>query len=280
MRLPALLSPTRALLRASLLTLPLALGGCVGDDSAGTDSSTSTASASATSTASASATTDDTTSTGDTSTASTDPTSATDPTSTTDPTTTDETTSAGPTSTTENPTTTDDTTTTSTTGDPLHPVVTIETNLGDIVLQLDAELAPITTDNFLVYVDNGFYDGEDGNSATIFHRVVKGFVMQGGGLTSNLSQKSTLPPIVNESGNGLTNIRGSVAMARTQNPDSATSQFYINLVDNLFLDDPPGYAVFGQVIEGIEVVDAIGEVPVNGQDVPVDTITILDAYQN
>jgi len=171
-------------------------------------------------------------------------------------------------------------TTTTTTGDPLKPVVTLETSVGDIVLQLDAELAPITTENFLIYVDNGFYDGEDGNGATIFHRVIDGFVMQGGGLTANLQQKSTLAPITNESGNGLTNIRGSIAMARTNDPNSATSQFYINFVDNLNLDMPPGYAVFGGVIEGLDVVDTIAKVETNAQDVPIETITILDAYQN
>jgi len=268
MRLPALLSrPTRAPLLASLLALPLALSGCTGDDSAGTDSSTSSATSSATATSTAASTATATT-------GSTDPTGSTEPT-----TTTDETGSSGPTSTTEGPTG-GDTTTTTTAGDPLHPLVTLETNLGNIVLELDAELAPLTTENFLVYVDNGFYDGEDGNGATIFHRVIKGFMMQGGGLTENFAQKPTMPPIVNESGNGLTNIRGSVAMARTNNPDSATSQFYINLVDNLFLDEPPGYAVFGQVIEGIEVVDTIGAVQVNDMDAPLDTITLLDAYQN
>ena len=170
--------------------------------------------------------------------------------------------------------------TTTTTGDPLHPTVTLETTLGTIVLELDAELAPITTANFLTYVDSGFYDGDDNNGATVFHRVVAGFVIQGGGLTANNMQKSTLPPIVNESGNGLQNVYGSIAMARTMNPDSATSQFYINLVDNLFLDEPPGYAVFGHVIEGIEVVDAIGAVAVDNNDKPVEPVIILDVYQN
>ena len=175
-------------------------------------------------------------------------------------------TSAGPTS----------ATSTMTTGAPSHPLVTLETNLGTIVLELDAELAPITTENFLVYVDNGFYDGEDGDGATIFHRVVKGFVVQGGGLTEYLTKKPTMPPIANEASNGLSNIRGSVAMARTQNPDSATSQFFINVVDNPLLDEPPGYTVFGQVLEGIEVVDTINEVTVDDQKaVEIEPVGLL-----
>ncbi len=104
--------------------------------------------------------------------------------------------------------------------------------------------------------------------------------MQGGGINEQGAQKTTMPPIQNESGNGLTNIRGSIAMARTVDPNSATSQFYINFVDNLFLDDPPGYAVFGHVIEGIEVVDTIALVATNNKDVPLTPIVLIDAYQN
>ncbi|MCA9651519.1 MAG: peptidyl-prolyl cis-trans isomerase [Myxococcales bacterium] len=161
------------------------------------------------------------------------------------------------------------------------PQVVMETNLGTIVIELDEELAPITTANFLAYVNVGFYDGSDGLGATTFHRVVPGFVIQGGGLTEDLSTKATMPPIVNESSNGLSNLRGTLSMARTMDPDSATSQFFINLVDNTGLDTPPGYAVFGQVVEGIEVVDAIAAVPTTTMgpymDVPVDPVIITSA---
>lgn len=166
-------------------------------------------------------------------------------------------------------------TTMATTTDDGPPQVTMETNLGTIVIELDEQAAPITVGNFLAYVDAGFYDGTDGAGATIFHRVVAGFVIQGGGFTEALDQKPTMAPIVNESGNGLSNVRGTIAMARTNDPDSATAQFYFNLVDNTPLDDPPGYAVFGQIVEGLEVMDAIGAVAVGGQDIPVDPVIIL-----
>jgi peptidyl-prolyl cis-trans isomerase A (cyclophilin A) len=159
--------------------------------------------------------------------------------------------------------------------------IQLETTLGVIVLELDDVAAPVTTANFFTYLDGGFFDGTDGNGATIFHRVVPGFVVQGGGLTEALETKTTLPPIINESGNGLANVRGAVAMARTKAADSATSQFFINLVDNGFLDDPPGYAVFGHVIEGMDVVDAIAAVPTETvgdfEGVPVDPIVVLSA---
>lgn len=159
------------------------------------------------------------------------------------------------------------------------PRVSFETTLGTIVFELDEVAAPITTANFLTYVDGGFFDGTDGNGATVFHRVVPGFVVQGGGLTEDLQTKNTLPPIDNESGNGLTNVRGAISMARTKDPDSATCQFFINLLDNDFLDDPPGYAVFGAVVEGMDVVDAMATVQTMtmGQldDVPVEPIVVL-----
>jgi peptidyl-prolyl cis-trans isomerase A (cyclophilin A) len=155
------------------------------------------------------------------------------------------------------------------------PQVVMETTLGTIVIELDDQAAPVTVENFLAYVDAGFFDGSDGLGATIFHRVIPGFVIQGGGLTEALAMKATMPPIVNESGNGLVNVRGTIAMARTMQPDTATSQFFFNLVDNGFLDDPPGYAVFGAVIEGLEVVDAIAAVEVDGQDIPVEPVIIL-----
>ena len=159
--------------------------------------------------------------------------------------------------------------------------VVMETSLGTIVIDLDEEAAPITSANFIAYVEAGFYDGTDGMGATTFHRVVPGFVIQGGGLTETLVTKPTMPPIANESSNGLSNLRGTLSMARTNDPDSATSQFFVNLVDNGFLDDPPGYAVFGEVVEGMDVVDAIAAVETADmgmyQDVPVVPVIILSA---
>jgi cyclophilin family peptidyl-prolyl cis-trans isomerase len=159
--------------------------------------------------------------------------------------------------------------------------VILVTTLGTIVLDLDEDLSPITTENFLTYVESGFYDGADGGGATIFHRVVPGFVIQGGGLREDMSSKPTNPPIVNESENGFSNLRGTIAMARTADLDSATSQFYINVVDNTNLDGPGGYAVFGEVVEGMDVVDAIEAVPTTTvgpyEDVPVDPILIESA---
>jgi peptidyl-prolyl cis-trans isomerase A (cyclophilin A) len=154
--------------------------------------------------------------------------------------------------------------------------VLLETTLGEMVIQLDPELAPITVANFYAYVDAGFYDGTDGLGATTFHRVAAGFVIQGGGVTEAGVTKATMAPIVNESGNGLTNARGTIAMARTSDPDSATSQFFVNLVDNFSLDTAPGYAVFGHVVEGLDVVDAIGAVPTT-MEAPNDPIVILSA---
>ena len=153
--------------------------------------------------------------------------------------------------------------------------VKLETSMGAIVIQLNEEMAPITTANFLRYVKDGFYNG------TIFHRVIPKFMVQGGGFTKDMIEKDTYPPIINESSNGLKNERGTVAMARTPDINSATSQFFINHVDNPRLNhDGPygGYAVFGKVISGMEVVDAIAQVPTHTvgqyQNVPVEPIII------
>ncbi|OZG71234.1 cyclophilin [Hahella sp. CCB-MM4] len=134
----------------------------------------------------------------------------------------------------------------------------VKTNQGIIKLQLDPEKAPETVDNFLKYANSGFYDG------TVFHRTIKDFMIQGGGFDQQLAQKPTSPPVKNESSNGLSNVRGTVAMARTSAPNSATSQFFINVVDNLYLDyqnGRSGYTVFGKVVEGMEVVDKIANTP-------------------
>lgn len=159
--------------------------------------------------------------------------------------------------------------------------VAFSTTLGDFVIELDHENSPVTSDNFLVYVDEGFFDGDDGEGAVLFHRVIPGFVAQGGGVLPNGTEKATHDPIVNESSAARRNVRGSVAMARTNDPDSATSQFFINVVDNDFLDVdgsyPPGYAVFGTVTEGMEVIDAMVDVPTNSQDRPDTDIVIEDA---
>lgn len=156
--------------------------------------------------------------------------------------------------------------------------VQITTNLGNIVLELYDEKAPESVENFLEYVKDGFYTN------TIFHRVIKGFMIQGGGFESGLKQKSTRPPIKNEANNGLKNHKHTIAMARTNAPHSATSQFFINSVDNSFLDfksESPagwGYAVFGQVIQGHDIVDQIGKVKTNRSghhdDVPVENVVI------
>ena len=158
------------------------------------------------------------------------------------------------------------------------PVVVIESSVGEIRIELDQEKAPITVKNFLSYVDEGFYDG------TIFHRVIDGFMIQGGGFTKGMTQKTTKPPIKNEAGNDLKNNRGTIAMARLPSVDSATSQFYINVADNASLNhqnNSPGgfgYAVFGRVIDGTDIVDQIKKVPTtvrNGmRDVPVEPIII------
>lgn len=153
--------------------------------------------------------------------------------------------------------------------------VLISTTLGDIKVELDAEKAPVTVTNFLQYTDDRYYDG------TIFHRVIAGFVVQGGGFLPGLTPKTPRDPIVNESDNGLKNVRGSIAMARTTEPNSATSQFYINVVTNSSLDatdNKAGYAVFGKVIEGLDIVDRIASVQTgarNGfQDVPLTDVVI------
>lgn len=160
-----------------------------------------------------------------------------------------------------------------------NPIARIETSMGDIVLELDAANAPITVNNFIDYANDGFYEG------TVFHRVIDGFMIQGGGLTADMRDKANQKaPIKNEAGNGLKNDRGTVAMARTQVVDSATSQFFINIDDNDFLNQTAptpqsfGYAVFGKVTDGMETVDAIRKVRTGNsgmhQDVPVEAITI------
>ena len=143
---------------------------------------------------------------------------------------------------------------------PPHPYIKIETTEGNIILELNGKEAPITVGHFLKLVDSGFYDG------LIFHRVIPGFMAQGGGYTPGLELKEDDAKIANESGNGLSNLRGTIAMARTSNPHSATSQFFINLADNVFLNHRAktgrgwGYAVFGRVVAGMEVVDQIAKV--------------------
>lgn len=158
--------------------------------------------------------------------------------------------------------------------------VRLATTQGDVVLELDAAKAPKTVANFLAYVKAGHYDG------LIFHRVIPTFMVQTGGYKPDLSEKTTRAPIALESRTGLSNVRGSIAMARTGNPDSATSQFFINVVDNLFLDQPNardgnGYAVFGKVVEGMEVVDKIKDLPTQPkgmhENLPVTTVTIRKA---
>jgi peptidyl-prolyl cis-trans isomerase A (cyclophilin A) len=158
--------------------------------------------------------------------------------------------------------------------------VKLSTSLGDIVVELEREKAPKTVDNFLQYVKAGHYDG------TIFHRVIENFMIQGGGMKADLSEKATRAPIPLESRSGLTNVRGTLAMARTPDPNSATAQFFINVKDNPFLDqtnarDGHGYAVFGKVVSGMDVVDKIKAVPVTTkgghQNVPSAPVTIKKA---
>lgn len=156
------------------------------------------------------------------------------------------------------------------------PQVVIHTSEGAITLQLTPEEAPLSVENFLEYTRSGHYDG------TIFHRVIPGFMIQGGGMDAEMEQRKTRAPIENEADNGLDNARGTVAMARTSAPNSATSQFFINLADNDFLNpggvDPHGYAVFGRVTDGMDVVDAIAKTKTTRRgghaDVPAETITI------
>ncbi|MDO8303774.1 MAG: peptidylprolyl isomerase [Sedimentisphaerales bacterium] len=157
------------------------------------------------------------------------------------------------------------------------PRVELTTSKGKIVVELDAAKAPITVKNFLTYVNEGFY------ADTIFHRIIPGFMIQGGGMTADMKQKPNHAPIAIESKNGLKNMRGTLAMARTNDPNSATSQFFINTVDNDFLNykgaSNPGYAVFGKVVEGMDVADAIEKVKTRAGDVPVETITIISAKE-
>ncbi len=163
------------------------------------------------------------------------------------------------------------------------PMVKLVTSAGDITLELYPDKAPATVENFLRYVDDGFFKG------TIFHRVIRNFMIQGGGFGAGLSRKKTHEPIKNEAGNGLKNDRGTIAMARTSVPDSATAQFFINTVNNAslnFRDPSPmgiGYCVFGRVVEGMDVVDAIQAVPTGRRDgmgdVPVEDVVIKDAIR-
>jgi len=162
-----------------------------------------------------------------------------------------------------------------------NPQVRMQTNMGDIVLELYAEQAPKSVANFLQYVDEGFY------SNTLFHRVIDDFMIQGGGFTPQFERKETRAPIVNEADNGLKNLRGTLAMARTFEPHSATAQFFINVKDNDFLDHTAktprgwGYTVFGKVIKGMDVVDKIKVLPTGAsgpfpQDVPTSPVIILN----
>lgn len=162
-----------------------------------------------------------------------------------------------------------------------NPTVLLETTSGDILIELYADKAPATVENFLKYVNEGFY------ANTIFHRVIKGFMIQGGGMNMKMEEKATHAPIKNEADNGLANERGTIAMARTRDPHSATAQFFINLVDNDFLNfQAPsgngwGYCVFGRVTEGMDVVDKIAKVKTTTvgmyQDVPSDLVVITGA---
>ena len=158
-------------------------------------------------------------------------------------------------------------------------MITLKTSMGDIVIELDYEKAPITAKNFEQYVQDGFYDG------LIFHRVIPGFMIQGGGFMPDMMQKATREPIENEAKNGLSNEKYSIAMARTSDPHSASAQFFINTKDNQFLDYPGqdgwGYCVFGKVVEGSDVVDEIEQVPTGNKaghsDVPVEPVVIEKA---
>jgi len=159
-----------------------------------------------------------------------------------------------------------------------NPVVVMKTSLGDVKIELDKAKAPVTVDNFLVYVNDKFYDG------TIFHRVIPAFMIQGGGFDKDMNQKKTKAPIKNEAGNGLKNVTGTIAMARTSDPNSATAQFFINTKDNAFLDHKNdtaqgyGYAVFGKVVDGMDVVKKIEQVQTTTrppyENVPVTPVVI------
>ncbi|MEX1196942.1 MAG: peptidylprolyl isomerase [Pseudohongiellaceae bacterium] len=162
-----------------------------------------------------------------------------------------------------------------------NPMVAMETTHGTITIELWADRAPVTVENFLRYVDNGLYDG------LIFHRVIPGFMIQGGGLDADMVELSGYPPIENEADNGAANSRATLAMARTRDIDSATSQFFINLTDNDFLNHSGpsnfGYAVFGEVVEGMDVVDEIAGVQTTSrrghQDVPLEPVVIESAQR-
>ena len=165
-------------------------------------------------------------------------------------------------------------------GEPV--LIKFETTMGNFVVELDTEKAPKSSANFEQYVRDGFYDG------TIFHRIIDNFMVQGGGFDADMQQKETREPIENEADNGLTNDKYTLAMARTQDPNSATAQFFINVKDNAFLNHTAktvngwGYAVFGKVVEGTEVIDAMKGVKTGSfgfhQDVPVEQVVILKAY--
>ncbi|NLF23158.1 MAG: peptidyl-prolyl cis-trans isomerase [Lentisphaerae bacterium] len=162
-----------------------------------------------------------------------------------------------------------------------NPTVRLSTSMGDVTIELYPEQAPVSVSNFLAYVDSDFYNG------TVFHRVIPGFMIQGGGFTAEMGQKPTRAAIKNEADNGLLNTRGTLAMARTMVVDSATSQFFVNTVDNTFLNfknktpQGYGYAVFGKVIDGMDVIDKIEKVRTGNkgphQNVPVEAVTILKA---
>ena len=157
-------------------------------------------------------------------------------------------------------------------------MIRLETTLGSFDVELDDEAAPLSAANFLAYVEDGFFDG------TLFHRVIPGFMIQGGGMTAGLAQKDARAPIQNEAKNGLKNKRGTLSMARTNDIHSATSQFFVNLVDNAFLDHSPGnygYAVFGRVTAGMETVDKIAQVKTGRSrghgDVPLEDVVVISA---
>jgi len=159
-------------------------------------------------------------------------------------------------------------------------MVVFETSKGAFTIELFPDEAPVTVENFLQYVDDGFFDG------TVFHRVIPKFVIQGGGFTEAMKQKPTRASITNEADNGLKNLRGTLSMARTSDVNSATSQFFVNLADNAFLDHGSrdfGYAVFGKVVDGLDVVDAIAAVKTGNrgghQDVPVEPVVVNRAYR-
>ena len=159
-----------------------------------------------------------------------------------------------------------------------NPIVRFETSHGDFTVEVDEQSAPVSAKNFLRYVDEGFFDG------TIFHRVIPGFMIQGGGFTAEMEQKGGHAPIRNEAANGLKNLRGTLAMARTNDPHSATSQFFVNLVDNDFLNQRSGnagYAVFGRVVGGIDVIDRIAKVKTGRRrghdDVPAESVLVSEA---